>query len=218
MKKIRYSILFISTLIVALIIPSGMALSQNDYRPMEDVEAFRSSMISASENSLSIASDFEQMKHLSFLEEDVKSRGIFYFQKENKLRWEYSDPFYYLIIFNNDTVLIQDENNTNVYDAASGKMFRQINEIMLSMVSGSILESDDFEFEYFEKPSSYKLELRPLDENMKEFLSKIHLFINKKDITVDELLMLEKSGDYTRIRFINKRLNEEIPQHTFDLP
>ncbi len=218
MKKIRYSILFISTLIVALIIPSGMALSQNDYRPMEDVEAFRSSMISASENSLSIASDFEQMKHLSFLEEDVKSRGIFYFQKENKLRWEYSDPFYYLIIFNNDTVLIQDENNTNVYDAASGKMFRQINEIMLSMVNGSILESDDFEFEYFEKPSSYKLELRPLDENMKEFLSKIHLFINKKDMTVDELLMLEKSGDYTRIRFINKRLNEEIPQHTFDLP
>ncbi len=218
MKKIRYSILFISTLIVALIIPSGMALSQNDYRPMEDVEAFRSSMISASENSLSIASDFEQMKHLSFLEEDVKSRGIFYFQKENKLRWEYSDPFYYLIIFNNDTVLIQDENNTNVYDAASGKMFRQINEIMLSMVNGSILESDDFEFEYFEKSSSYKLELRPLDENMKEFLSKIHLFINKKDMTVDELLMLEKSGDYTRIRFINKRLNEEIPQHTFDLP
>ncbi len=218
MKKIRYSILFISTLIVALIIPSGMALSQNDYRPMEDVEAFRSSMISASENSLSIASDFEQMKHLSFLEEDVKSRGIFYFQKENKLRWEYSDPFYYLIIFNNDTVLIQDENNTNVYDAASGKMFRQINEIMLSMVNGSILESDDFEFEYFEKSSSYKLELRLLDENMKEFLSKIHLFINKKDMTVDELLMLEKSGDYTRIRFINKRLNEEIPQHTFDLP
>ncbi len=218
MKKIRYSILFISTLIVALIIPSGMALSQNDYRPMEDVEAFRSSMISASENSLSIASDFEQMKHLSFLEEDVKSRGIFYFQKENKLRWEYSQPFYYLIIFNNDTVLIQDENKTNVYDAASGNMFRQINEIMLSMVNGSILESDDFEFEYFEKSSSYKLELRPLDENMKEFLSKIHLFINKKDMTVDELLMLEKSGDYTRIRFINKRLNEEIPQHTFDLP
>ncbi len=218
MKRIRYSILLISTLIVALIIPSGMAFSQNDYRPMEDSEAFRSSMITASANTLSIASDFEQIKHLSFLEEDVKSQGIFYFQKENKLRWEYSDPFYYLIIFNNDTVLIQDENNTNIYDAASGKMFRQINEIMLSMVSGSILGSDDFEFEYYENPSSYKLELTPLDENMKEFLSKIRLFINKKDMTVDELLMLEKSGDYTRIRFINKRLNEEIPQHTFDMP
>lgn len=217
MKRIRYSILLISTLLVALIIPSGMALSQNDYLPMEDVEAFRSSMISASANTLSIASDFEQMKHLSFLEEDVKSQGIFYFQKENKLRWEYSQPFFYLIIFNNDTVVIQDENKTNVYDAASGKMFRQINEIMLSMVSGSILESDDFEFEYYENSSSYKLELSPLDENMKEFLSKIRLFINKKDMTVDELLMLEKSGDYTQIRFINKHLNEEIPQHTFDL-
>lgn len=218
MKRTRYRILLLSTLISTLIIPSGVAISQNDDRPMEDVESFRNSMITASEQTLSIASDFEQMKHLSFLEEDVKSRGIFYFQKENKLRWEYSQPFFYLIIFNNDTVLIQDENKTNIYDAASGKMFRQINEIMLSMVSGSILESTDFDFEYFENPSSYKLELTPLDENMKEFLSKIRLFINKNDMTVDELLMLEKSGDYTRIRFINKRLNEEIPQNTFDMP
>ena len=162
--------------------------------------------------------DFEQLKHLSFLEEDVESRGVFFFQKENKLRWEYREPFFYLIIFNNDTVMIRDENKTNVYDAAAGKMFRQINEIMLSMVNGTILESDDFDFEYYEKPSSYKLELTPLDKNMQEFLSKIRLFINADDLSVDELYMIEKSGDFTRIRFINKRLNEEIPQHTFDLP
>jgi len=97
-------------------------------------------------------------------------------------------------------------------------MFRQINDIMLRMVNGTILESEDFEFEYFENPSSYKLQLTPQDENMQEFLSGISLFINKTDFTADEMLMLEKSGDYTRIRFINKRLNEEIPKHTFDLP
>ncbi len=43
---------------------------------------------------------------------------------------------------------------------------------------------------------------------MKEFLSMIRLFINKKDMTVDQLSMLEKSGDYTRIRFINNTLHQ----------
>ena len=61
------------------------------------------------------------------------------------------------------------------------------------------------------------MELTPHDENMKEFLYEIRLYINKKDYSVDELLMLESSDDYTHIRFVNKRLNEEIPQHIFDL-
>jgi outer membrane lipoprotein-sorting protein len=174
-------------------------------------------MKEASESTQNISSDFTQSKHLSFLEEDVKSKGLFYFQKENRLRWEYTEPFFYLIIFNNDTILIKDDKNANLYDAASGRIFREINNIMLNMVNGSILESHDFTFEYFENSRSYKLELTPQDENMKEFLTKIRLIINKNDYSVDELFMIEKSDDYTHIRFINKRLNEDIPQHTFDL-
>lgn len=218
MKKIKIHISLKVLLAVLAFIGISKAYSQDTYRVLKDIDGFRSKMAEASTNTNTIISDFEQLKHLSFLEEDVESRGIFFFQKENKLRWEYTEPFFYLIIFNKDTVMIRDENKTNVYDATSGNMFRQINEIMLSMVSGTILDSDNFDFEYYEKASSYKLELTPLDENMKEFLSKIRLFINTKDYSVDELYMIEKSGDYTWIRFINKRLNEEIPQHTFDQP
>lgn len=197
---------------------SSGAYAQDAFRSLENIAGFREKMKEASANTQSITSDIIQLKHLSFLEEDVKSKGNFYFQKENKLRWEYTEPFNYLIIFNNDTVMIQDDRKTNVYDVASGRMFREINDIMLSMVNGAILDSDKFEFEYFESTSSYKLELVPLDDNMKEFLSKIRLFINKGDLTADELYMIERSGDFTQIRFINKRLNEDIPEHIFDLP
>jgi len=207
-----------TSFIIILFLVTTSLFAQSEFRPMEDSEWFRENMIRASEETNSIASDFEQLKHLSFLEEDVTSTGRFYFQKEHKLRWEYSSPFFYLIIFNNDTVLIRDSEKTSVYDAASGQMFRQINDIMLRMVNGTILESKDFKFEYLENNQYYKLDMEPLDENMKEFLSGISLFINKDDYTADELLMLERSGDFTRIRFINKRLNENIPEHIFDLP
>lgn len=191
--------------------------AQQGYKAVEDISKFRELMIETSANTSSIQSDFVQMKHLSFLEEDVMSKGKFYFQKENQLRWEYTEPFFYLIIFNQDTIMIQDEHKTNMYDAASGRMFREINNIMLSMVNGTILESDNFEFAYFENNNTYKLELTPLDENMKDFLSTIILFINKDDYSVDELYMIEKSEDYTQIRFINKSMNETIPQDIFNL-
>lgn len=191
--------------------------AQENYVPVKDPGLLRQKVIETSEQTSSISSDFVQIKRLSFLEEDVQSEGKFYFQKENQLRWEYSKPFFYLIIFNHDTILIRDENKTNSYDAASNRMFREINNIMLSMVNGTILESKNFDFEYFEDPSSYMLELTPLDQSMKEFLSKIRLFVNKNDYSVDELYMIERSGDYTHIRFINKSLNEEIPEHIFDL-
>lgn len=204
-------------LVAGMLFLCTWGIAQQDYAPMKDVDAFRQNMAEASAGTESIQSDFVQLKHLSFLEEDVESKGMFYFRKENQLRWEYSEPFFYLILFNNDSVLIQDANKTNIYDAASGRMFREINRIMLSMVNGSILESDDFEFEYFENESAVKLVLTPLDENMKDFLSEIELFINPDDLTADELNMIERSGDFTRIRFIDKKLNEDIPEHIFDL-
>ena len=191
--------------------------TQDAYKPMEDVEGFRQKMSEASTGTKSISSDFIQMKFLSFLEEKVESKGLFYFQKEDKLRWEYSEPFFYMIVFSGDSILIRDENDSRVYDASSGRMFREINKIMIGMVNGTILESNEFSFHYYENATSYRLELTPHDENMKEFLYEIRLYINKKDYSVDELLMLESSDDYTHIRFVNKRLNEEIPQHIFDL-
>jgi len=192
-------------------------MAQDNYVAVKDPGQLRQKIFEASQQTNSISSDFLQIKRLSFLEEDVQSEGKFYFQKENQLRWEYSKPFYYLIIFRNDTISIRDENKTNSYDVASNRMFREINNIMLSMVNGSIMESENFEFEYFEDPSGYMLELTPLDEGMSEFLTKIRLFVNKHDYSVDELYMIERSGDYTHIRFINKSLNEDIPEHIFDL-
>lgn len=212
MKKNKFIFGILIVVLFTLKLPA-----QDAYKPLNDIDHFRELMIETSANTSSISSDFVQLKHLSFLEEDVESKGKFYFRKENQLRWEYTEPFHYLIIFNNDTILIQDEHKTNMYDAASGRMFREINEIMLSMVNGTILESENFEFAYFENDKTYKLELIPLDENMRAFLSMIIIFINKQDYSVDELIMIEKSEDFTRIRFTNKQLNEEIPQHIFDL-
>ena len=206
--------------IFILIFPSifSIAYGQDDGVPIKNIDAFRQNIKKASAETISISSEFVQKKHLGFLEEDVESKGKFYFEKEDKLRWEYSSPFYFLIIFNGDSVLISNDEKTNTFNASSGRMFKEISNIMVSMVDGSILESDRFACDYFENHDAYILELIPQDVNMKAFLSKVRIFISKEDYTAEELLMIEHSGDYTHIKFINKRLNENIPDQIFELP
>jgi outer membrane lipoprotein-sorting protein len=206
--------------ILILIFPcfSDPGYGQEDHKAMKDQGTFRQNLKKSSAETFSITSEFVQTKHLDFLEEDVESKGRFYFEKEDKLRWEYSTPFYYLIIFNGDSVIISNDEKTNTFNASSGRMFKEISNIMVSMVDGSILESDRFTCNYFEDPDAYILELTPQDANMKAFLSKVRIYISKTDYTAEELYMLEHSGDYTYIKFINKRLNEKIPDQIFELP
>jgi outer membrane lipoprotein-sorting protein len=206
---------FVSLLLLVVI--TGQAIAQDGYSPVQDTALFAEKLKKASGITGSISSDFLQLKHLGFLEEDVESSGRFYFRREKQLRWEYTAPFFYLIIFSGDSIMIRDDERTLTYDAASSVMFREINDVMLNMVSGNILGSGHYKWSAFENDQNYMIELRPLKPGMKEFLEKIRLFLNKTDFSVDELLMIEASGDFTHIKFVNKQLNEAIPDHIFHL-
>ena len=209
------------SLVVILLLTAALQLSAQIEvisTAMPDPEAFREHMTEANTAISTIQSEFIQVKHLDFLEEEVKSSGKFYFKKENHLRWEYGSPFFYLIIFSSDSIFIQDQKNTRKYDMNSTRMFTEINNIMLGLVNGDILKSDDFSIEYLEQQDIYILELTPINTDMKEFLSKVKLHLNRKNYTAEEIYMIEKSGDYTYIRFFQKKINEDIPDHIFDLP
>ena len=193
----------------------GNVVAQDDFIPVDDPQPVLDKIIAANENIFTIQSDFTQTKHLSFLDEDVISEGRFYFRKINQLRWEYSDPFYYLIIFNDDKIYIKTDETKPFSTTSSNIMTSQINELMVGIVDGSVLKSDQFTITYFQSPDQYLLILFPRDSGMRDFLHEIHLYISKQDKTVAELRMIEASEDFTLIRFSNKVLNEEIPDKVF---
>ncbi len=217
-KRNSYPVYF-SIILLFILCMGFISLKAQDktYQPVKDSLLVKEKINQVSQQTKTITSDFIQTKRLSFLEEDIICRGRFYFKRENKLRWEYSDPFFYLIIFNNDTILVQDDEKTSSFDASSNRMFKEINDIMLSIVNGTILNKKNFCFEYFENEQYYILDLSPHDSRMKDFLEKIRMFFNKNDYSIVELMMIERSGDFTNIKFYNKTLNEKISNHIFDL-
>jgi outer membrane lipoprotein-sorting protein len=170
-----------------------------------------------SQKTTTITADFTQVKEMSFMEEKVMSAGRFYFKKDKQLRWEYTEPFKYVIILNSDRMRIIDEGKSRDFEAGSNRMFMEISAVMTGMVNGTLLNSSQFNTTWSEAALYYKAELIPTGTTMKDYLARIEMKINKEDYSVEELKMFERSGDYTQIIFSNKKFNETIPAEIFRL-
>ena len=89
-------------------------LKSQDFTLVKDVEIVQLKINKVASSIETIKSRFVQEKHLSFMTEAIVSEGLFRFKKENQLRWEYTQPFEYLILFNGDKIIIKDKNKTKV--------------------------------------------------------------------------------------------------------
>ncbi|MCU0370865.1 MAG: outer membrane lipoprotein carrier protein LolA [Bacteroidales bacterium] len=208
----------VSIIILFLVLRNSIAISQEiNGSPVKEPGKIMEQVTQYSQRTSSITADFTQVKEMSFMEEKIISTGRFYFQKEKQLRWEYSEPFSYAIIISGETIRIMDEGRKKDFDAASNRMFLEISNVMTGMVNGTLLNSDQFITSWYETPGYFRAELIPGGAMMKDYLSRIELKLNKKDYSVDELKMFEKSGDYTLVTFSNKKLNEAIPSEIFRL-
>ncbi len=188
---------------------------QVGFRPMSDTLAFKDRLAERARLTTTIESDFIQEKNLSVLSEKIISKGHFSFKKENLLRWEYRDPFKYVIVINKDKILIKDEEKVSRYDMNSNKMFKSINELMISSVQGNILNTHDYSIRYLESADFFLVEMTPIQKGTRSVLKSVSLFFDKQEYHVSKVRMLETGGDYTSIDFVNQRKNELIPDSNF---
>jgi len=215
MKKNQNRTLFIFLIFVMI---SKPGFSQNEEaRPVKDPSALIAQINLASAKTNTITSDFTQVKEMSFMEEKVVSSGKFYFKKDKQLKWEYTEPFTYAIILNDDRLRIIDEGKSKDFEAGSNRMFLEISDVMTGMVNGTLLNSSQFTTTWSEAAGYYLAELIPIGTTLKDYLMRIELKVSKQNFTVEELKMFERSGDFTQITFRNKKLNETIPAEIFRL-
>ena len=204
----------ITALIILTISTTGFAQT-NTFKKIINPAAVVQKLNTASKNTKTIDSDFKQFKHLDILENDIESTGHFSFRATDKVRWEYLQPYSYLIVMNGSNMWINDGSKTKKYDTKSNQMFKEINDLMVGMLQGKILKSDKFTVEFFENKKQILAKLKPKFGEMQEFLSEMQLFFDKKDYTVAKIKMLETSGDFTLIEFYNRKMNIEIQNSKF---
>lgn len=203
------------SLILLLFVMVTSSVFAKKYTDVKDVAALKAKMIANSKKLQTIKSDFVQVKHIDFLESEITSNGKFFFKKDNKLKWQYTSPYNYVVTINNGKVTIEDDGKKSTFDAKSSKNFQELNDLLVGSVTGDIFSSGKFRIRYLQSDKHYVLLLFPKTASLKKNLKKMELFISKKNMSIDVVNMVEPSDDYTLITFKNKKLNATISDNIF---
>jgi outer membrane lipoprotein-sorting protein len=209
--KLKNLVLYISLVLFAL-----KGYSQ-EYLPVASMEKINK-LITDNANSInSIKGDFVQSKLIASLGIKVESAGKFYFKKQgDKLRWEYTSPTQFAVIFSNGEFQIQQKDNigssTNKIDA----LFTELNNIIIKTLNGNLSDTEGFVKETFESKDHYRIQLSPVSDNkLSKVLQKLEIDFSKKDLSVSEMKMHELGGDITSISFLNLEKNTVLQEALF---
>lgn len=190
-------------------------------RPLSDpaeIDRIRKGVEDAAGKTSTIIAGFTQEKEMTILEEKIRSAGKFYFKKEKLLRWEYTQPYSYVIVINNDRITVRDDNKTSQFDTRNNKVFTEVNRIIVGSIRGTLLNDEqNFTATYADGNTAWVVKLLPLSAGLKGTLAQITLWFDKKDYSVIRLEMAENAGDKTVITFTDKRFNEPIADEKFTI-
>ena len=210
--KATLTLLFVFTI---SLLPGFGSVEQEEFTPVENMDTILELINANALKTESIQSKFIQTKQLEFLDETIVSRGKFWFRKENSLRWVYETPFEYAIIIHNGKFYIRDGEQVTSYDIESNAVFREINDLIVGMVQGDVANQDKFNLAAFENGKQYLIRLVPRDLDMRKVISEMEVYFDKDDLMVSEIVMNEGENDRTVITFVDRRINETIPDAVF---
>lgn len=162
--------------------------------------------------------DFVQKKTISIISDEMVSEGKMFFKQNDKLRWEYTNPYQYEFVLNGDKVMINSGTTKNVIDVNSSKVFREISKIILSGINGSgIFDSSKFIVQFKVGAKDNMVILTPKQKELKQMFHQIRLRFNKSDYSVNSVEIEELNGDITHIEMKNKQINKELSDEIFTI-
>jgi len=190
------------------------AVAAQNPEPLTDSKDFILRLKEQSQQNKTIKADFTEERYMSVLKEPQKSSGIFYYKKDNMLRWEKTAPSSYIFISADNKVKVRESDK--VKDVSSvNQVISRIKDLMLTLVNGNFNDSKQFEPSYFQTAQSYIVKLKPRNKRMSNSFEYIQLSFNKKNMLLDELSFFEKSGDKNVMKFSNQRVNIPLADTLF---
>ena len=189
--------------------------SQEEKMSITDANLLRGNIIEKSKKTLTIVSGFEQFKHLDFLSNDIKSDGNLVYKSPNHIKWEYTSPFIYSVVFKNDKLFINDDGLKSNIDLSSNKTFKSLNNLIIKSVNGNMFDDKLFDMQYFKNTSNYIVKFLPKENGLKSIINEFILSFDRKSLDVVEIIMKESTEDYTLLKFLNQKINTPVSDAVF---
>jgi len=169
---------------------------------------------SAASTITSVRAEFVQEKHMEILARPVVSKGVFYFQAPNSLRWEYRSPV--------QSILLMHDGRTKRYILKNGAITEDAGAHLQSMqvVLQDIAQWLNGRFE--ENPAfsaslepNRKIVLRPKEKSLANIIQRIELILSDRPGIIAAVMIYEGEKSYTRFEFKNAVLNQPLQDSIF---
>ncbi|MFC1856839.1 outer membrane lipoprotein carrier protein LolA [Thermodesulfobacteriota bacterium] len=162
----------------------------------------------------SVSAEFVQEKHLEILVRPFVSKGVFYFQAPNSLRWEYRSPI--------ESILLMHDGKTRRYIKRNGEIAEDAGVHLQSMqvvlrditrwLNGRFDENPAFSASI---ESDRKIVLRPKEKSLATMIQRIELILSDRPGIIEAVMIYEGENSYTRFEFRNVILNQVLQDSIF---
>lgn len=207
---------YITILISIFLVFFGTSIiAQEKAMSSSEIATFKQKVMEEAKSTRSIQTNFIQYKHLDFLSNDVKTSGKMLFKAPHLVKWEYTHPYQYSVVFKEDQLLINDGGSKSKVDIGNSKLFRKLNQLIVNSMTGDMFDDTDFEVSFLTSSKYNKAIFVSKDKKIAEFIASFELLFDRKDAQVLEVKMIEPSQDFTRIVFENRLINTKVDDSVF---
>lgn len=173
-------------------------------------------MTKLNENIRTLQCAFRQEKTSTLLNEVGESTGMMYFSKEKSLlRWEYVTPQSSVMIVDDGKILTDGDGGKS---KKASRMFQGLGKMISGVVSGEEFSNErNFKAEVYGTSGELWINMIPANRRVSRMMKKLEITIDRKNMVATKMVMTEKNGDVTTIRFSNHKMNEAIADEMFKL-
>lgn len=182
----------------------------------ESGEQFFSDLAKQSKEVATVSGTFVQTKHIKVLGEKVESGGTFYYKRSGNVRFDYSAPKVMSIIMTTSNIHILSMGRATTFSLESQKGLSDLAGVMEACMGGNIASiPKTYKVTYELRAERHKLYIEPKNKNLISPYTRIELSLNKNNLSLEELVLVEKTQDYTVYRFSGITLNRSLPASMF---
>lgn len=191
------------------------AIAQGTPMSKTQGEQFEQELLKSTADTRTLQSDFTQYKHMDLLTNDIVSSGTMSFRGPNTVKWAYTKPYDYSIIFKDGLMKVNDAGRKTEVDIGSHKLLAQVSDMMTKSVRGDLFKDPAFNVSLFSGTRSDVVVLEPKDKVLAGYVKQLELNFAKTDRKIQELKIIEPNGDHTRIVFSGLKINPALGDAVF---
>jgi outer membrane lipoprotein-sorting protein len=220
LKSLKTDILFNASFFISVYLPASVsflsAQPPSGYALCADQHAIKMRLKTAISQIQTVDAAFRQEKENPLLVKSQTAEGFFYFERPDKVRWEYRNPHNAVLILNGKRIRSLENGADKPLQAGTQRLMAGLTAGILRTVGTGLLENPEYEHQFWCNPAGIPLvRLLPREARMKRYIREIHLYFSREGDRVVRLDMLENPEGVTRLFFENQKLNQNLPAKLF---